>query len=84
MALNIGDPETEQLARLLAERTGETIAAATKRALQERLGRLDSDAAKAAQLEDLAAFRRRWSALPRLDNRSADEILGYDENGLPS
>ena len=84
MALNIGDPETEQLARLLAERTGETIAAATKRALQERLGRLDSDAAKAAQLEDLAAFRRRWSTLPRLDNRSADEILGYDENGLPS
>ena len=84
MALNIGDPETEQLARLLAERTGETIAAATKRALQERLGRIDSDAAKAAQLEDLAAFRRRWSALPRLDNRSADEILGYDENGLPS
>jgi antitoxin VapB len=84
MALNIGDPETEQLARLLAERTGETIAAATKRALQERLGRIDSDAAKAAQLEDLAAFRRRWSALPRLDNRSADEILGYDENGLPT
>ena len=84
MALNIGDPETEQLARLLAERTGETIAAATKRALQERLGRIDSDAAKAAQLEDLAACRRRWSSLPRLDNRSADEILGYDENGLPS
>ncbi len=84
MALNIMDPETEALARQLAARTGETIAAATKRALQERLGRIGSEAAKAAQLEDLAAFRRRWSAHPRLDNRSADEILGYDENGLPS
>ena len=84
MALDIDDPETEALARELAARTGETIAAAIKRALQERLGRLDSDAAKAALLEDLAAFRRRWSALPRLDNRSDEENLGYDENGLPS
>ena len=84
MALNIGDPEPEQLARLLAERTGETIAAATKRALQERLGRIDSDAAKASLLEDLAACRRRWAAMPLLDDRSDEEILGYDENGLPS
>ena len=84
MALNIGDPETEALARELAARTGETIAAATKRALQERLGRIDSDAAKAALREDLAACRRRWAAMPLLDKRSDEEILGYDENGLPS
>jgi antitoxin VapB len=84
MALDIDDPETEALARELAERTGETIPAATKRALQERLARLDSESAKAALLEDLAAFRRRWSALPLLDNRSDEEILGYDENWLPS
>jgi len=84
MALDIDDPETEALARELAERTGETIAAAIKRALQERLARIDSEAAKDALLEDLAAFRRSWSALPLLDGRSADEILGYDENGLPS
>ena len=84
MALDIDDPETEALARELAERSGETIEAATKRALQERLARLDSESAKAALLEDLAAFRRRWSALPLLDNRSDEEILGYDENWLPS
>ena len=84
MALDIDDPETEALARELAARTGETIAAAIKRALQERLARLDSEAAKAALLEDLAAIRRRWAALPLLDERSDEEILGYDENGLPS
>ncbi len=84
MALSIIDPETEKLARLLAERTGETVTAATKRALQERLGRMGTDAAKAAQLKDLEACRRRWSELPRIDARSADEILGYDENGLPT
>jgi antitoxin VapB len=84
MALSIKDPETERLARTLAERTGETITIATRRALEERLRRIGSDARKAALLEDLVASRRRWSALPVVDNRSADEIIGYDEDGLPS
>ena len=84
MALSIKDPETERLARTLAERTGETITIATRRALEERLRRIGSDARKAALLEDLAASRRRWSTLPVLDNRNADEIIGYDRNGLPN
>jgi antitoxin VapB len=83
MALSIKDPETERLARTLAERTGETITVATRRALEERLRRVGSDARKAALLEDMASSRRRWAALPVLDSRSADEIIGYDENGLP-
>ena len=84
MALSIKDPETERLARTLAEKTGETITIATRRALEERLRRLGSEARKAALLEDLAASRQRWSALPVLDARSADAIIGYDENGLPN
>ena len=84
MALSIKDPETEQLARTLAERTGETITLATRRALEERLRRIGSDSRKAALLEDLAAIRRRWGALPVLDDRDADDIIGYDENGLPN
>ena len=83
MALSIKDPRTEQLARALAERTGESITTATRRALEERLRRVGSDARKAALLDDMAASRRRWSALPVLDGRSADDIIGYDENGLP-
>jgi len=83
VALSIKDPRTEQLARALAERTGESITTATRRALEERLRRVGSDARKAALLDDMAASRRRWSALPVLDSRSDDEIIGYDENGLP-
>jgi antitoxin VapB len=84
MALSIKDPETERLARALAERTGETITIATRRALEERLRRIGSDARKAALLEDLEAIQRRWNALPVLDSRTPDEIVGYDENGIPS
>jgi antitoxin VapB len=82
MALSIKDPETEKLARALAARTGETITIATRRALEERLSRMGSQAKKAALLEDMAAMQRRLNALPVLDHRSAEDIIGYDENGV--
>jgi antitoxin VapB len=83
MALSIKDPETERLARNLAQLTGESITTATKRAIEERLRRLGAHSRRAALLEDLADIRRRWSALPVLDNRTPEDILGYDEHGLP-
>ncbi len=84
MALSIKDLETEKLARALAARTGETITIATRRALEERLKRMGSHTKQAALIEDMAAMQRRLSALPVLDDRSADDIIGYDENGLPN
>lgn len=83
MALSIKDPVTEQLARDLARKTGENITTATRRALEERLRRVGARSHNAILLEELAAIRRRLSALPSTDQRTADEILGYDENGLP-
>jgi antitoxin VapB len=83
MSLNIKDPETERLARMLAQQTGETITLAIRRALEERLRRVGSGVRKAALLEDLAAIRQRWSAPPVLDARNADEIIDHDESGLP-
>ena len=83
MALSIKDPETERLARNLAQLTGETITAATKRAIEERLRRVGGHSRKAALLQDMAEIRRRWSEMPILDDRTADEILGYDAHGLP-
>jgi antitoxin VapB len=83
MALSIKDPETERLARNLAQVTGETITTATKRAIEERLRRVGSQSRRAALLEDMAEIRRRWSAMPVLDERTPEEILGYDERGLP-
>ena len=83
MALSIKDPETERLARNLAQITGENITTATKRAIEERLRRLGGRSRRAALLEDMAAIRRRWRAMPVLDERTPDEILGYDAQGLP-
>ena len=83
MALSIKDPETERLARNLAKVTGENITTATKRAIEERLRRLSGPSRRDALLEDMAAIRRRWSAMQVRDDRTPDEILGYDEQGLP-
>lgn len=85
MPLSIKDSETERLARELARRTGETITDATKKALEERLQRVAvTSREKARLLEDLEAISRRCANLPVLDDRSPDEILGYDEHGLPT
>jgi antitoxin VapB len=84
MALSIKDPETERLARALAARTGETITVATRRAIEERLKRTASQARRAALLEDMEAMQRRLKALPVLDPRSPEEIIGYDEHGVPT
>ena len=40
MALNIKDPETDRLARELAQATGESITEATRVAIAERLARV--------------------------------------------
>jgi len=83
MALSIKDPETERLARALSQLTGENITTATKRAIEERLRRLSGQTRRTTLLEDMAEIRRRWSEMRIVDDRSAEEILGYDEHGLP-
>ena len=82
--LNIKDPETYRAARELADLTGETLTATVRTALKERLERLrrvDDSAERIARMREIAEH---CSSLPVLDSRSADEILGYDEIGLPT
>jgi antitoxin VapB len=83
MALSIKNDETERLARQVASETGESLTVAIQKALQERWERLKlrrRSRVLAGQVEELL---RRVDALPNLDSRPEDEILGYDEHGLP-
>ena len=83
MALSLKDPEVDRLAREVAARTGETLTAAVAAALRERLARLKGRRRRRPLRDDLREIARRCAALPTLDHRSADEIVGYDERGLP-
>ena len=84
MALNIKDPVTERSVRELAATTGEGVTAAVRKAVEERLQRVRRDRGGRTVAEELLAIGARCAALPVLDTRSAEEILGYDENGLPT
>jgi len=82
MALNIRNKEAESLAAEVARRTGETKTEAVINALKERLARVKRLRPRRRLSEDLAEIAKRFDALPVLDARDADEILGYDQNGL--
>ena len=85
MPLSIKSPEADRLARQLAAATGETITIAITIALRQRLNLVERKGlSKAALLEEIRAISHHCASLPVLDTRSEDEILGYDENGIPA
>jgi antitoxin VapB len=65
----------------LARLTGETKTEAVTQALRDRLARLRRERTQRRLADELAL---RCARLPLLDSRTPDEILGYDEHGLPS
>lgn len=83
MPISIKNDETERLARELAKETGETITEVIKKALQDRLQRVRGRRYAKRLPEEVADILQRMDALPTLDRRSEDEILGYDESGMP-
>jgi len=81
MALSLKDPETDRLAREVAKLTGESLTEAVRNALSDRLARERLRRGQPAQglAEALDALALECAALPDLDDRDVDEILGYDD-----
>jgi len=84
MALNIRNPEAEKLATELARATGESKTEAVTKALRDRLVRVRLERTKRRLADELEQIAEHCARLPVLDRRRAEEILGYDESGLPS
>jgi antitoxin VapB len=83
MALNIRHPEAERLAAELARQTGETKTEAVTKALRDRLERVRRARSGRRLADELEAIALHCASLPVLDDRPPDEILGYDDQGLP-
>lgn len=83
MAISIKSMQAERLARELAAKTGESLTGAIQKALEERLERLKRQHRSQVLVTQLEDILRRVDQLPILDPRTADEILDYDERGLP-
>jgi antitoxin VapB len=82
--LSIKDPTTDHLARELAKLTKESITEAVAIALRERLDRIRNTKKTELLVRDLMEIGQHCAAHATLDQRTPDEILGYDEHGLPS
>jgi antitoxin VapB len=81
--LNIKDPEVYRLARQIADLTGETLTDAVRHALRERLARELQSRPDPLWIEKLREISDRCAARPVIDPRSDDELVGYDEFGIP-
>lgn len=83
--MTIDNEDAERLARELAELTGQSPTDAVKTALRYELWRARTRNAggKRPLIERLTEISERCASLPDYDTRTPDEIIGYDENGLP-
>lgn len=79
MALSLKNPEADRLSRELARRQGSSITDAVIRALRSELERERRRLRPIPVAERLLEIGRRYAALPTLDDRDEEEILGYDE-----
>lgn len=82
MALSIKNDDADRLARELVATTGETLTEAVVVALRERLER-ERARAEVGIVARLHRLRAEVAGLEVVDPRPADEIVGYDEVGLP-
>ena len=84
MALNIKNAETEQLARELARRRGTGITEAITHALRKEIERARARPRRDPEEDRVRRIKRiseEVAKLPVLDDRSDDEILGYNDQG---
>jgi antitoxin VapB len=81
VALSIKNDRAERLAREVARETGESLTSAILHSLEERLERLKGRRTAPDLVETILSISARSGALPDLDERSPEAILGYDEHG---
>ena len=83
MVPSIKHPEADRLAREPARRTGETITEAVTLAIRDRLQRIRARKPGRSLVDELDEIAGHCAALPVLDDRSPEDIIGYDESGVP-
>jgi antitoxin VapB len=81
VSLNIKNPECYRAASRLAKMNGVTITAAVLDAVRAELGRQERRNSGGNEVTRMREFTRRVAAMPLLDPRSDDEILGYGPEG---
>jgi antitoxin VapB len=78
--------ETEQLARLVALKSGKAPEDVVRQAIEDHAaarGLLPPRARKPIDMNTVNAIIERYARRPVLDPRAPEEIIGHDEFGIP-
>lgn len=85
MSINVKNPRVEELVAKLKKQTGKGTTDLLLDLLERENDRLEADFQ--ARLEEAREQDRRiverWNSRPLLDPRPLDQMIEYDENGLP-
>jgi antitoxin VapB len=84
MPISIKNDQTERLARKLAKLTGETLTDAIRAAVSERYDRLRRERSGGSLADELNTIALRCAHRPVVSPLTDDELLGYDEHGVPA
>ena len=82
MALSIKNAQAERLAKELARESGTTVTSSVIDALERALRRVRGRKTAPSVREAILEVSERCAALPDLDPRTPEEILGYDQRGV--
>jgi antitoxin VapB len=83
MPLSIKNEEVERLTRAIAAETGESLTSAILTALQDRWERMKGRQQVPDLRQEIKRIQDRMACLERLDDGTDEEILGYDQDGVP-
>jgi hypothetical protein len=85
MSINIKNREAEELIAELKRRTGKGTTDLLLDLLRREKAKSDSDREAAVKdaLEETRRLQERWARLPVIDPRPFDEIVAFDDDGLP-
>jgi antitoxin VapB len=82
MALSIKNAQAERLAKELARESGKTVTSSVIDALEQALLRVRGRRTAPSVRDAILEVSERCAALPDLDTRAPEEILGYDQRGV--
>lgn len=86
MGLSVKNAEVERMLREVAGRRGVGMTEALRQVLAEELerGGAANAAERQARYDAVMAIAARVAAMPDISDMTDDEILGYDDDGIPT
>lgn len=79
--LNIKDPDVYRMVREIADQTGQSLTDVVRHAVKREHDRVKRSKPDPIRIEQINQIVERYSKLPVVDDRTDDEILGYNEHG---